>query len=98
MYIIAIAWIYVVLLMSFTETSIVAGLATFLFYGLAPLALLLYLMGTPQRRRNRRKKEAAAAAAGTGLERQPDAEPDSVSDQASSQTRPAMRPQAPSRR
>ena len=62
MYIIAIAWIYVVLLMSFTEDSIVAGLATFFLYGVGPLALLLYLMGTPQRRRNRRQREAAAAA------------------------------------
>jgi len=58
MYIVAIAWIYVVLLMSFTEASITAGAATFLFYGLAPLAILLYLMGTPQRRRNRRRREA----------------------------------------
>ena len=62
MYIIAIAWIYVVLLMSFTEVSIAAGLATFFFYGLAPLALLLYLLSTPQRRRNRRKREADEAA------------------------------------
>ncbi len=57
MYIVAIAWIYVVLLMSFTETSIVAGVVTFFFYGVAPLAILLYLMGTPQRRRNRRRRE-----------------------------------------
>jgi len=63
MYIIAIAWIYVVVLMSFTEESFVAGLATFLFYGLAPLALLLYLIGTPQRRRNRRRREAHVPAA-----------------------------------
>lgn len=62
MYIIAIGWIYVVLLMSFTEESIVAGAATFLFYGLAPLSLLLYLLGTPGRRRNRRKREALAKA------------------------------------
>jgi hypothetical protein len=58
MYIVAIAWIYVVALMSFTETSIIAGLATFVFYGLVPLGILLYLMGTPQRRRNRRRREA----------------------------------------
>ena len=58
MYIVAIAWIYVVLLMSFTETSIVAGVVTFFFYGIVPLAILLYLMGTPQRRRNRRRREA----------------------------------------
>ncbi len=53
-YIVAIAWLYVVLMMSLTERSIVAGVATFVFYGLAPLALVLWLMGTPQRRRNRR--------------------------------------------
>jgi hypothetical protein len=64
MYIIAIAWIYVVLLMSFTEESIVAGVATFLFYGVAPLSVLLYLMGTPQRRRNRRRREALDREAG----------------------------------
>ena len=58
MYIVAIAWLYVVLMMALTERSIVAGLATFLLYGLAPLALLLWLLGTPQRRRARRAREA----------------------------------------
>jgi hypothetical protein len=53
-YIVAIAWLYVVLMMSLTESSAVAGIATFVFYGLAPLALFLWLVGTPQRRRNRR--------------------------------------------
>ncbi len=53
MYIVAIAWLYVTLLMAATETSLVAGILTFVFYGLAPLALLLWLMGTPQRRRNK---------------------------------------------
>ncbi len=58
MYIIAIAWIYVVLLMALTEPSWVAGVATFLLYGALPLSVLLYLMGTPQRRRNRARREA----------------------------------------
>lgn len=56
MYIVAIAWLYVVILMALTEPSVIGGLATFLLYGLGPLALLLWLMGTPQRRRNARKK------------------------------------------
>jgi hypothetical protein len=56
-YIVAIAWLYVVLMMSVTERSIVAGVATFVFYGLAPLALFLWLVGTPQRRRNRRSAD-----------------------------------------
>ncbi len=54
MYIVAIAWLYVVLMMSLTETSVVAGVVTFGLYGLAPLSLFLWLVGTPQRRRNRR--------------------------------------------
>ncbi len=56
-YIVAIAWLYVVLMMSLTETSFVAGVATFLFYGLLPLSLFLWLVGTPQRRRNRRSAD-----------------------------------------
>lgn len=55
MYIIAIAWLYVTLLMAATETSWVAGVMTFLFYGLLPLSILLYLMGTPERKRRRQK-------------------------------------------
>lgn len=54
MYIIAIGWIFVTLLMALTETSFVAGVLTFFFYGLAPLALFVWLFGTPQRRRNQR--------------------------------------------
>ncbi|NEX59808.1 hypothetical protein [Noviherbaspirillum galbum] len=57
MYIVAIAWMYVVLMMSITEHSVVAGIATFLLYGVLPLVIILYLMGTPQRKRNRVKAE-----------------------------------------
>ncbi|AKN66416.1 hypothetical protein G5B88_15175 [Herbaspirillum seropedicae] len=56
MYIVAIAWLYVVFMMSITEQSAVAGVATFLLYGIFPLTVVLYLMGTPQRKRNRQKK------------------------------------------
>ncbi|HMV53466.1 MAG TPA: hypothetical protein PLX20_16115 [Rhodocyclaceae bacterium] len=55
MYIVAIAWIYVVLLMAMSETSAVTGVLTFVFYGLLPLALLLWLVGTPIRRRRLRE-------------------------------------------
>lgn len=53
MYIVAIGWLWVVLMMSLTETSVTAGILTFFFYGLAPLALFLWLAGTPARRRRR---------------------------------------------
>lgn len=51
MYIVAIAWLYVALMMAISEPSVVAGTLTFVFYGLLPCALLLWLVGTPQRRR-----------------------------------------------
>ncbi|MCK6375633.1 MAG: hypothetical protein L6Q69_16200 [Zoogloea sp.] len=51
MYIIAIAWLYVALLATAAETTIVGGVLTFFFYGLAPLSLFLWLFGTPARRR-----------------------------------------------
>jgi hypothetical protein len=53
LYLVAIAWIFVTLCMALTEPSVIAGLLTFFFYGLAPLALLLWIVGTPQRRRNK---------------------------------------------
>lgn len=52
-YIIAIAWVYVVFLMSITESSLTAGIMTFLFYCVLPLSLFLYLLRTPQRKKSR---------------------------------------------
>lgn len=66
MYIIAIGWLYVTLLMALTETSIVAGILSFVFYGLAPTALLAWLLGTKARRRR------SAAVAGDQLANAPD--------------------------
>jgi TRAP-type C4-dicarboxylate transport system permease small subunit len=59
MYIVAIAWMYVVLMMSITEHSAAAGVATFLLYGALPLSIILYLMDTPRRKRNRLAREKA---------------------------------------
>jgi hypothetical protein len=44
-YIVAIAWLYVTLLMAATEPSFVGGVLTFLAYGAGPLAIFLYLFG-----------------------------------------------------
>lgn len=63
MYVIAIAWLYVTVLMAATEPNLTAGVLTFALYGLAPLALLLWLFGTPQRRRQRQARESAETAA-----------------------------------
>lgn len=61
MYIVAIAWLYVVFMMSITEQSAIAGIVTFFLYGVFPLTIVLYLMGTPQRKRNRQMKEKLKA-------------------------------------
>ena len=52
MYIVAIAWAYVVLLMAATEASLTAVILTILFYGLLPCSLLLWIMGLGRRRRS----------------------------------------------
>ena len=57
MWIVAVAWIYVVGLMSITETTVVAGIMTFLFYCVLPLSILYYLSGSKGRRL---RNEAAA--------------------------------------
>jgi hypothetical protein len=64
MYIIAIAWIYVTLMMSVAEANntngtLLGAIVTFILYGILPTALMVYLMGTPQRNKARKAKEAA---------------------------------------
>lgn len=81
MYIIAIAWIYVTLLMALTEANMTAAVLTFVFYGLLPCALLVWILGTPQRRRDRAK---AASVKGTSsqIAQQPLGETDGADSQA----------------
>jgi hypothetical protein len=62
MYIVAIAWLYVTLLVSVMQPTLFRGIVTFIGTGLIPLGLLLYLLGSPQRRRN-----AQAASPGRDL-------------------------------
>jgi membrane protein implicated in regulation of membrane protease activity len=72
LWLVALGWMYVVLAMTAAEFvspqgSWLGALLTFVLYGVAPLALVLYLLGTPHRRRARRRQEQAATSA-----RQPD--------------------------
>ena len=66
MHLVAIAWIYVVLMMAVVEATgsgtLLGALFTFVLYGVLPLAIVLYLLRTPARRENRRRAEASAAA------------------------------------
>jgi hypothetical protein len=67
MYIVAIAWIYVALMMAVAEATNTNGtllgvIVTFLLYGVAPVALVVYLMGAPRRRKAIKAREAQEAA------------------------------------
>lgn len=57
MYVVAIGWLYVVTLMAFAEPTVVAGVLTFVFYGLAPVSLLFWLTGAFARRSAQRKSK-----------------------------------------
>jgi Na+/serine symporter len=62
MIIVAIAWLYVVLLMSLAEAmsprgGLLGALFTFVLYGVLPLAIVLYILATPARRRARRARD-----------------------------------------
>lgn len=64
MHLVVIAWLYVALMMAVAEATnttgtVVGAVFTFLLYGLAPVALVVYLMATPARRRAIKEREAA---------------------------------------
>ncbi|MFN5777363.1 MAG: hypothetical protein ACO23G_02310 [Limnohabitans sp.] len=68
MYLVAIAWLYVAVMMAIAEAthsqgSILGAIITLLLYGVLPLLLVLYVMGTPMRRRQRLQQEQAQAQA-----------------------------------
>jgi hypothetical protein len=68
MYLIAIAWIYVVVMMAVAEAmstqgTVLGAVITFVLYGLLPVALLMYILGAPRRTRERKATEAAELAA-----------------------------------
>lgn len=51
MYIVAIGWAYVILMMAITSSSIGKALAILVFLGVLPLALFVYVFDRPSRRR-----------------------------------------------
>lgn len=62
MYLIAIGWMYVVVMVSVANPNPVGGVLTFIFGGLGPLALFLWIFGTPARRRAKARREADPSA------------------------------------
>ena len=66
MYLVAIAWMYVVLMMAVVEGtsatgSVLGAIFTFVLYGALPLSVVLYILRTPGRKRARLAAEAPAA-------------------------------------
>ncbi len=71
MYLIAIAWAYVALMMAAAEAlspqgTLLGAAITLLLYGVMPLGLLLYILGTPGRRRRAARASAEAAESDAG--------------------------------
>jgi mannose/fructose/N-acetylgalactosamine-specific phosphotransferase system component IID len=78
MWIIAIAWMFVAVLMAIAEAvspvgSVLGAIITLLFYGVFPCALLMYILTSGQRRRARQAAEQRAAALSATSADQPDA-------------------------
>lgn len=64
MYLVLIAWIYVALMMAIAEAtspvgSLLGAAFTFLLYGVLPMSVVGYILGTPARRRAIQAKAAA---------------------------------------
>ena len=64
MYLIVIAWLYVTVMMGIAEATSPQGtwlgaLITFMLYGLLPMGLLVYILGTPERKRQLKARQAA---------------------------------------
>ena len=84
MYLIVIAWMYVVLMMSIAEAtssngSLLGALITLMLYGLVPVALVIYLMGAPARNKAIKQREAQARAQHLASVSKPSGQPDTGS-------------------
>ncbi len=58
MYIVAIAWMYVVVLMAATQDTVLAGLGTLVFYGVVPCSVVMYIIMAPTRAKRKKASEA----------------------------------------
>ena len=62
MYLIAMAWGYVALMMALVEATstqgtVLGAIVTLLLYGVLPISIVLYLLGTPHRKKARQRQE-----------------------------------------
>jgi hypothetical protein len=64
MYLVAIAWMYVALMMAVAEATnsngtVVGAVITFVLYGVVPVSIIMYLLATPSRNKARKARERA---------------------------------------
>lgn len=76
MYLILIAWFYVTLMMAIAEASspagsVLGGLITFVLYGLLPMAIVGYILATPERKRRLKARREAEQQAWDAAQAQP---------------------------
>ena len=78
MYIIAIAWTYVALMAAITEPTVLGGIITFIFWGVLPVSIILFVLSSPARKQRRKQAELADEAVhhpvgqGDGADAKPD--------------------------
>lgn len=90
MYLIVIAWLYVTVMMAVAEASspqgtVLGACITLVLYGLLPVGLLLYILGTPARKRRLQAERAAAQAAWEAAQASPPPAADTPPPSASTQ-------------
>lgn len=67
MYLVLIGWLYVTVLMAIAEAlsaqgTVLGAIITFVLYGLLPMSVVLYILGTPARKRAIRARKQAEVA------------------------------------
>ena len=71
MYLLIIGWMYVVLMMSVAEAmspsgTVLGAIFTFVLYGVGPVSLVVYLLGTPARKRRLKAEQESEAQPASG--------------------------------
>ena len=81
MWIVAIGWMFVAVMMAIAEAvspigTVLGAFFTLLLYGIFPVSIVMYILMTPQRRRARRAAEQREWAAQQALSASPLVQPD----------------------
>lgn len=95
MHIVPIAWMFVVVLMAAAEATapdgtLLGAFFTLLLYGVLPLSIVMYVLGTPVRRQARWRAEQALAAKAADLKAAATAPADAAPGTTSAPASPAL--------